>query len=546
MVSKQQFANAAELAVQNIVKHGDTDIFPFPFETYAFFDKPQDVARLVIEYDERFDDYLNRFSPQNVSSLTPVTYSGFRWATQIDPIWNAHFLACVLSLAEKMELARIPKEQNIVFSYRYNPKKESGDLFDRNIGWAQFMSRSVALSETSEYVVVCDISEFYPRLGHHRIENALKQIARDTPYPKRIMDFLSNFSNTNSFGLPIGGPAARILSELTINQIDRLLTAEGLSFVRFADDYHLFAKSREDAYRSLIFFSEKLFSNQGLALQKSKTRIMTAAEFRATNPMKGATADIPPEKEGEAAAVAHESGQLLRFSFRFDPYSPTADKDYEHLKREIRKFDIIGLMKEELSKSRIHIALARKIVTAVRYLEGTTRDDAVLSLLNNCDLLYPIFSSVLMMIDQIFDELSSGTKKRIIEEFQQLIIKDSHVFRVDVHLSYAVRVLSHSNSSDNQILLQKIYRERPSPLIRRDIILVMAKWGEWYWLSDLKNGFRTISGPERRAFIVASYVLTDEGAHWRDHTKREFNPLETFILDWAGQKANDPRWRIPL
>jgi hypothetical protein len=408
------------------------------------------------------------------------------------------------------------------------------------------MSHSISLAENFEYVVVCDISEFYPRLGHHRIENALLQVGRDTPYPQRIMQFLSNFSNSNSFGLPIGGPAARILSEITINQIDRLLMAEGIVFVRFADDYHLFAKSREEAYRGLIVFSEKLFSNQGLALQKSKTRIMTVAEFKATNPIKDRAADIPPEKEGEAAVAAHKSDQLLHFSLRFDPYSPTADKDYEHLKKEIRKFDIVGLLKDELSKSRVHMALARKVITAIRYLDGTARDDAVLSLLNNCDLLYPIFSSVLMTIDNVFDELSLDTRNNIITKLQTLIRNDSHLLRVDVHLSYAIRVLAHANTPDDQILLQRLYRERPSPLIRRDIILVLAKWGEWYWLSDLKNGFRTLSGPERRAFIVASYILTDEGSHWRDRTKREFNPLETFILDWAGQKANDPKWRIPL
>ena len=132
------------------------------------------------------------------------------------------------------------------------------------------MEHSTKLSEEYEFVVACDISEFYPRLGHHRLENALKQVAGDTPYPKQIMDFLSNYSNTRSFGLPIGGPAARILSEITINQIDRLLTGNGIVFARFADDYHLFAQSREDAYHHLIFLSEKLFDNQGLSLQKSE------------------------------------------------------------------------------------------------------------------------------------------------------------------------------------------------------------------------------------------------------------------------------------
>ncbi len=546
MVKKEQFRSAATRAIQNIIKHGDKDIFPFSFERHAFYDKHEEIIDLIIEYDNNFDEYLNRFSPLNVSSLTPVTYSGFRWATQIDPIWNAHFLTCVLALAKKMEETRTPKTNNIVFSYRYQPNKNTGDLFDRNVGWFQFMRHSSKLSEEFQYVVLCDISEFYPRLGHHRLENALKQIAGDTPYPKRIMDFLSNFSNTNSFGLPIGGPAARILSEITINQIDRLLTGNGIIFVRFADDYHLFVQSREDAYRNLIFLSEKLFLNQGLALQKSKTRIMTSAEFRMTNPTKDQEVGHVPEKEGEVAAAAHKTNELLRFSLRFDPYSPTAEEDYKRLKTEIRKFDIIGLLKEELAKSRIHVALARKVVTAIRYLEGSTKNDVVFSVLSNCDVLYPIFSSVLLTIDQVFDELSAETKTYIVSELQRLIRSESHVFRVDVHLSYAIRVLAHINTPDNQVLLQQTYELRPSPLIRRDIILVMARWGEWYWLSDLKNRFRTLSGPERRAFIVASYILKDEGTHWRDHVKKELNPFEKFILEWAGEKANQPNWSIPL
>ena len=128
MVSKLDFKRSATQAIQNIVKHGDTDIFPFPFENHAFFDKQTEVVDLIVEYDENFDEYLTRFSPLNVSSLTPVTYSGFRWATQIDPIWNAHFLACVLALSKNMEAARAPKSDNIVFSYRSQFSEETGDL----------------------------------------------------------------------------------------------------------------------------------------------------------------------------------------------------------------------------------------------------------------------------------------------------------------------------------------------------------------------------------------------------------------------------------
>ena len=196
MVTKADFKIAAKLAVHNVIKHGDTDIFPFPFENHAFFDKEEQAIELVIEYDEHFDQYLNQFPPKNVSSLTPVTYSGFRWATQMDPLWNAHFLASVSAIGPAIETARISRENESVFSYRFEPNIETGDVFSREVGWLQFMNKSLELAEIYPFTVICDISEFYPRLGHHRLENALRQVAGETPYPKKIMSFLSNFSNT--------------------------------------------------------------------------------------------------------------------------------------------------------------------------------------------------------------------------------------------------------------------------------------------------------------------------------------------------------------
>ena len=39
----------------------------------------------------------------NVGALAPVGYTGFRWAMQIDPIWNAAYLSWVLSIADQIE-----------------------------------------------------------------------------------------------------------------------------------------------------------------------------------------------------------------------------------------------------------------------------------------------------------------------------------------------------------------------------------------------------------------------------------------------------------
>ena len=48
--------------------------------------------------------------------------------------------------AAKMEVVRISKAQKVVFSYRFQPDAKSGDLFDREMGWTQFMEESIRLS----------------------------------------------------------------------------------------------------------------------------------------------------------------------------------------------------------------------------------------------------------------------------------------------------------------------------------------------------------------------------------------------------------------
>lgn len=304
-----------------------------------------------------FKDYFNKYPPVNEGALAPVGYSGFRWATQLDPLWNVYFLGIVLSIANKIEDARIPTSQNCILSYRYMWNEQTADIFDTDKNWKKFITISLEQAKKYKYVVACDISEFYARLSHHRLENALKHLDLKNDIPFRIMTFLGNFSNTDSFGLPVGGPAARILSELVLNQIDLLLRSEGIKFCRFADDYHFFAQTQEECYDIIIYLSEKLLVNQGLQLQKSKTKIMSGPEFIATSPL---NIEVDDEKAAtQIRSIQHQAKSILQISLRFDPYSDTADDDYEALKKELTQFDIFTLLKSELSKSRIHISLAK-------------------------------------------------------------------------------------------------------------------------------------------------------------------------------------------
>jgi hypothetical protein len=65
----------------------------------------------------------------------------------------------------------------------------------------------------------------------------------------------------------------------------------------------------------------------------------------------------------------------------------------------------------------------------------------------------------------------------------------------------------------------------------------MARWERHYWLTDIKKGFKTATEWERRAIVVASYRLGDEGTHWRKNNRRWFNAAEDLVRDWAAERA---------
>lgn len=251
-------------ALRNIVRHGDTDIFPFPIENHVLHDSPDEAVTILAILDADVPRSLAEQPPANVGALAPVGYTGFRWAMQIDPLWNALYLSWVLSLADQIEAARVHVDRGLVFSCRYRWDETEETCFNRDVTWRAFIDRALEKATTKEFVVSCDISEFYLRINHHRIENAIRHLPGSAYAFPRIKAFLSNLSNSYSFGLPIGGPASRLIAELVLAQIDSLLLANQIDFIRYADDYYLFTDSPDQSFKALVILTRLLIDNQGL------------------------------------------------------------------------------------------------------------------------------------------------------------------------------------------------------------------------------------------------------------------------------------------
>lgn len=554
--------NFFEQALDNIIEFGDTDIFPFSIENHIFYDCKESTLDLLEDIHKKFDDMRYELPPNNERTLVPAGYTGFRLATQLDPIWNAYLLGIVLSISESIEKKRIPKEQNKIFSYRFLPNKETKKLFDANYGYNSFLKESLKKALEYSFVLNTDISNFYGRIYHHKLENALSSITNDSHIVKRIDDVLSQFSNTESYGLPVGGPAARILAEACLNNVDQLLNDKNIEFSRFVDDYYIFGKSESDIYEKLLILSDLLIKNGGLTLQKSKTRILKTSEFISAYSYisQGETQN----KHKAKISIKDQQRALLMTSLKYDPYSQTAEEDYQKLKKEIKQLDIEGMLMLELEKSRVNTQLAKKLLKAVKLLDDNVRERAVLSLLENLDTLFPVIPQTLILINDVFKDLSENTQKEIIK-FLIFNLKGEetgkkadascdkktkknffYIFQIDINIRYTLKILAQFKDSLSQSFLTDLFESTKSKLIKSEIILIMTKWKVTHWLENKKYDYESFSPTEKRAFVIATYFMNDSGRHWRDNNSGKFSKIELLYKEWASSKKNkNQNWEVP-
>jgi hypothetical protein len=525
------------LTLQNVAQFGDTDVFPYPIENHWFHDAEDQVLALLKQLDADFCEWLTSYPVASVKSLASVGYSGFRAGTQIDPVWNAYLLGLVIEIAPEIERARLGT--NRVFSYRFKPSDQAPMLFDPDIGWRRFHEEALQLSANYQFILSTDISDFYPRVRHHRLENALKLATSKAEVARRIMAILEKLSGGASHGLPIGGNAARLLAELLLDRTDRLLVSRNVHFQRFVDDYLIFSNSVEKAQSDLVVLSQVLLDNEGLSLQRVKTRIMTVAEFRTWSPVAQ-----PDAGTSEHEAITRE---FLQLRLRYDPYSPTANEDYENLKAELARFDIVSMLTRELRKSRVDEIVARQLIRSISLLDGSVRDDAVLSVIENMVTLYPVFPTVALVLRGIINDVPDKIRDAVFDTLRHLLSEASHVLLVPTNLAFALRIMAIDQSGETDVLLNQSYgRPGTDMMLKRDIIWAMVRRRAAYWLSDVLLRFQNLTSWEKRALLAASFVLGDEGRHWRDHNRAGLSSVDQAFLQWLGLKNNGRLWEVPL
>lgn len=279
MYKEKEILEACNTAINNIIKEGTTDVelFSKPFEIKLL--ENNEIRQEVIENVVKSIKKCN-FEELKISKIGHVlvpkkNLCDYRKCALIDVIDEIKYLTLVLLMAKDIEVARDNKSNKKVFSYRLKAKGNNGYIFDNEYNYTSFRNRIVEKSKmkNKRIVVECDISNFYDRLNLHRLESVLLSIEKiDKDAIKLLNEILLFWSNRDSYGLPVGSNASRILAEAALIEIDNYLISKNIDFCRFVDDYRIFAKSASEAHRNLAILVERL-NKEGLFLNFSKTNI---------------------------------------------------------------------------------------------------------------------------------------------------------------------------------------------------------------------------------------------------------------------------------
>ena len=84
---------------------------------------------------------IGQYNPIGVvETLTPKSWLGFRIAHQLTAADNVIYLSALLDCAPHLEAARLPKEENEAFAYRFTELEELGRIFEPARGYNQWLA----------------------------------------------------------------------------------------------------------------------------------------------------------------------------------------------------------------------------------------------------------------------------------------------------------------------------------------------------------------------------------------------------------------------
>lgn len=510
--------NSIRWAIKHIVKENDNDLFPKPYEIKIIQECEEEIVSAISEID--LGNYKWKTSRR---FIIPKDSTSFRNATQLDLFDSIVLSSIIYQYGNKIEEKRISEGKRIVFSYRFKPL-DDGTLYSNKGAWEDFYYACKDLAKDYEYIVCCDISDFYNQINLHTIENQLIDCKFPNQIKKAIKELIISITQRSSKGIPIGPHSTHLLAEMSLIPFDDNLQLQNITFKRYVDDIVVFCNSEKEAKIILNKIAEILDKEQRLVLQKQKTKIIPSAHFieickknLLEEPINKIEEEIIGIINEYSGGDAYRKVQLSNLDSKhleklnqnsieelFDSYLRIPDPNYERIRWLYRRLSQIGI------------------------------DSAIDYSIENFNELIPALNDVCLYISSCTNNYSSSWNslgEEIIDLFEDEIIESNEFYKIALMNLFVYN--KDLNNIDKLIgLFVKV-----SGNIKRKILLASINYNSSGWLRTLKEQFNSFDDWTKRAYLIASSKLPKEEREYFYKgvitSFNENNHFEKIIINWS-------------
>ncbi|WP_180730874.1 group II intron reverse transcriptase/maturase [Paraburkholderia sp. PGU19] len=155
-------------------------------------------------------------------------------------------------------------------SYGFRPGRSAHQAVARAQGYIQ---------AGHGWVVDLDLAQFFDRVNHDILMSRVASRISDKRMLKLIRAFLTagvmehGLVGATDEGTPQGGPLSPLLSNLMLDDLDKLLEQRGLRFVRYADDCNVYVRSERAGQRVMIGLKAFLTGKLKLTVNEAKSAV---------------------------------------------------------------------------------------------------------------------------------------------------------------------------------------------------------------------------------------------------------------------------------
>lgn len=167
-------------------------------------------------------------------------------------------------------LTRVFDPEFSEFSYGFRPNKRGHDAVRQAKAY---------IKDGHRWVIDVDLEKFFDTVNHDKVMGILAKKIEDKTVLKLIYKYLkagvmvNGVATRSKIGTPQGGPLSPILANILLNELDKELEFRGHKFVRYADDFQIYVKSRKAGQRVMTSVTTFLEKTLKLKVNKEKSAV---------------------------------------------------------------------------------------------------------------------------------------------------------------------------------------------------------------------------------------------------------------------------------